>query len=41
MEFCIVTRRLDLLFGPIFRCFYEARFINVSCCTKENAGPSS
>ena len=29
LEFCIVTRRLDLLFGPIFRCFYEARFINV------------
>jgi hypothetical protein len=29
MEFCIVTKRLDLLFGPIFRCFYEARFINV------------
>ena len=29
MEFCIVTRRLDLLFGPIFRCFYEARYINV------------
>eukprot|EP00986_Skeletonema_menzelii_P012485 scaffold6898_cov128-Skeletonema_menzelii.AAC.2 len=29
IEFCVVTRRLDLLFGPIFRCFYEARFINV------------
>lgn len=29
MEFCIVTRRLDLLFGPVFRCFYEARYINV------------
>ncbi|KAL3810112.1 hypothetical protein ACHAXA_008245, partial [Cyclostephanos tholiformis] len=29
IEFCIVIRRLDLLFGPIFRCFYEARFINV------------
>ncbi|KAL7538868.1 hypothetical protein ACHAXR_009417, partial [Thalassiosira sp. AJA248-18] len=29
LEFCIVTRRLDLLFGPIFRCFYEARYINV------------
>jgi len=29
IEFCIVTRRLDLLFGPIFRCFYEARYINV------------
>jgi len=29
MEFCIVTRRLDLLFGHIFRCFYEARYINV------------
>jgi len=29
LEFCIVTRRLDLLFGPIFRCFYDARYINV------------
>ena len=29
LEFCIITKRLDLLFGPIFRCFYEARFINV------------
>eukprot|EP00985_Skeletonema_marinoi_P020986 scaffold12631_cov133-Skeletonema_marinoi.AAC.6 len=29
IEFSVVTRRLDLLFGPIFRCFYEARFINV------------
>lgn len=29
LEFCIVTKRLDLLFGPIFRCFYEARYINV------------
>jgi hypothetical protein len=29
IEFCVVTRRLDLLFCPIFRCFYEARFINV------------
>lgn len=28
-EFCIVTRRLDLLYGPIFRCFYQARYINV------------
>ena len=30
LEFCVVTRRLDLLFGQIFRCFYEARYINVS-----------
>lgn len=29
LEYCIVMRRLDLLFGPIFRCFYEARMINV------------
>ncbi|KAL7552323.1 hypothetical protein ACHAWF_015556, partial [Thalassiosira exigua] len=29
IEFCTVTRRLDLLFGPIFRRFYDARFINV------------
>jgi hypothetical protein len=29
MEFCIVTRQLDLLFGPIFHCFYKAWFINV------------
>jgi len=29
LEFCMVTRRLDLLFGPIFRCFYDARYINV------------
>jgi hypothetical protein len=29
MEFCIVTRWLDLLFDPIFCCFYEAWFINV------------
>jgi len=28
-EYCIVTRRLDLLFGRIFQCFYEARYINV------------
>ena len=35
LEFCIVTRRLDLLFGPIFRCFYEARYINVFLDTME------
>lgn len=30
LEYCIVTRRLDLLFGPVFHSFYEARYINVS-----------
>ncbi|KAL3802605.1 hypothetical protein HJC23_011929 [Cyclotella cryptica] len=29
LEYCVVMKRLDLLFGPIFRCFYEARYINV------------
>lgn len=29
IEFCTTTKRLDLLFGPIFRCFYDARYINV------------
>lgn len=29
LEYCVTMRRLDLLFGPIFRCFYEARYINV------------
>ena len=29
IKFCIVSRQLDLLFGYIFHCFYEALFINV------------
>lgn len=29
LEYCVTMKRLDLLFGPIFRCFYEARYINV------------
>ncbi|KAG7363570.1 golgi CORVET complex core vacuolar protein 8 [Nitzschia inconspicua] len=29
MEFCLVTKRLDLLFGPIFRRFHSAGFLTV------------
>lgn len=29
LEYCVTMKRTDLLFGPIFRCFYEARYINV------------
>ena len=29
LEYCVTMKRVDLLFGPIFRCFYEARYINV------------
>ena len=29
LEYCVTMKRLDLLYGPIFRCFYEARYINV------------
>ena len=29
VEFCVVTRRLDLLFGPIFRRFQEVRYTSV------------
>jgi hypothetical protein len=29
IEFCIVTRRLDLLFGPVFRRFHSAGFLPV------------
>ena len=29
VEFCVVTRRLDLLFGPIFRRFNSAGFVSV------------
>ena len=29
VEFCVVTKRLDLLYGPIFRRFHAAGFLNV------------
>jgi hypothetical protein len=29
VEFCVVTKRVDLLFGPIFRRFHSAGFLNV------------
>jgi hypothetical protein len=29
VEFCVVTRRLDLLFGPIFRRFHSVRYLTV------------
>jgi hypothetical protein len=29
VEFCLVTKRLDLLFGPIFRRFHSAGFLTV------------
>ena len=29
VEFCVVTKRLDLLFGPIFRRFHNAGYLHV------------
>jgi hypothetical protein len=29
VEFCVVTKRLDLLFGPIFRRFHQSGFLDV------------
>jgi hypothetical protein len=29
IEFCVVTRRLDLLFGPVFRRFHTAGYLSV------------
>ena len=29
IDFCVVTRRLDLLFGPVFECFKVAQYVSV------------
>jgi len=29
IDFCVVTRRLDLLFGPVFDCFKFAQYVSV------------